>query len=117
MSFLAFPLRVERGFLKRCSRADAIVLLLSVMAKTPHGSWIGSPHFGLREYFEEARAHPELPAQAIEELNLALRDLGILDYRVQEISKESSVSAETDSYVLKILSSADGCSSHSLRLA
>ena len=117
MSFLAFPLRFERGFFNRCSREEAIVSLVSVMAKTPHGSWVGSPHFGLREYFEEARAHPELPVQALQELNHALRDLGIVDYRVEEISKESPVSAETDSYVLKIVSNAEGGSSHSLRLA
>ena len=117
MSFLAFPLRLERGFLKRGPSVNAIVDLVSVMAKTPHGSWIGSRHFGLREFFEESRAQPGLPWQALQELNLALEDLGILDYRVQEIVKESPARADTDAYVVKIVSTSEGGQAHSLRLA
>jgi len=116
MSFLAFPLRLEGGFLKRCPQVNAILSLVDIMAKTPHGSWIGSSHFGVREFFEEARKQPGLPSQAIQELNLALQDLGILDYRVQEIVKESRTQAETDSYVLKIVSTSEGGPAFSLRL-
>ena len=117
MSFLAFPMRLEGGFLRRCPKADAIVSLIRVMARTPHGSWIGSRHFGLREFFEEARAHPELPAQAVEELNLALQDLDIREYRVEEIVKEPQTQAETDAYILKIVSTAEDGQVHLWRLA
>ncbi|HKM80741.1 MAG TPA: hypothetical protein VJY15_07245 [Candidatus Acidoferrum sp.] len=116
MSFLAFPLRLEGGFLRRCPKVDAIVSLVSVMARTPHGSWIGSRHFGLREFFEEARAQTELPSQAIQELNLSLQDLGILEYRVQEIVRESQTQAETSTYVLRIVSASEGGQAHSVRL-
>lgn len=116
MSFLAFPLRLEGGFLKRCSEVNAIVCLVNLMAKTPHGSWIGGAHFGLREFFEEARGQPGLPAQAVKELNLALQELGILDYRVEEIVKEPQMQAEIDSYSLKIVSTAEGGKAHLLHL-
>ncbi len=116
MSFLAFPLRLEGGFLNRCPQVNAILSLVSIMAKTPHGSWIGSRHFGIREFFEDAHAQPSLPSHAIQELNLALEDLGILDYRVQEIVRESRTQAETDSYVCRIVSTSEGGQAYSLRL-
>jgi len=117
MSFLAFPLRLEGGFLKRCPEANAIVALVEVMARTPRGSWIGSRHFGLREFFEEARAHAELSPLAIQELNLALADLGITEYRVEDIVREPQTQGRSDSYILKIVSTTEDGQGHTLRLA
>jgi len=116
MSFLAFPLRLEGGFLKRCPQVNAILSLVSIIAKTPHGTWIGCRHFGMREFFEDARAQPSLPSHAIQELNLALQDLGILDFRVQEIVKESRTHEETCTYVCRIVSTLEGGQALSLRL-
>jgi len=77
------------------------------MANTPHGSWEGCPHFGLRDFFEQARARPDLPQTAIQELNLALNDLGIAGYRVESISRDPKVNRDVDEYSIKLASTKD----------
>jgi len=47
------------------------------MARTPHGKWAGSRHFGLRDFLEDARTRPERLQEAVGELNLAFADLGV----------------------------------------
>jgi len=103
MTFIAFPLRLERGLLKRCDEPEAIVLLVRAMARTPHGSWIGSSHFGLRDFFEGARTRLSPVQTAIEELNLALWDLGITHYRVRAATRERSSQIGADSYFLTLV--------------
>jgi len=78
------------------------VSLIQTMASTPHGSWKGCAHFGLREFFEEARRQPELPQQAIEEANRALSDLGIDNCRLVKITKEEQTDPDVDSYVITL---------------
>ena len=116
MAFLAFPLRLKGGFLKHCEEAEAIVSLVGVMARTPHGSWMGSSHFGLREFFEEARVRPELPQLALQELNLALQDLGIVHYRVESVAKQAQENRDVDSYVLTLASTEESDRRHVLPL-
>jgi hypothetical protein len=108
MSFIAFPLRLNKSFLQRCDEVDAILALIRVMAVTPNGSWAGSRHFGLRDLFEQARMHPELPAQAVQEVNRALEDLGITHYRVQAIVKDPQAKQDEDSYTVTLISSDAG---------
>lgn len=107
MGFVAFPIRCREGFLQRCDEPHAILSLISVMARTPHGSWAGSRHFGLRDFFEQARQRPELPQLALHELNYALNDLGIRHYRVESIQRETPASAGEDVYAV-VLAAADG---------
>ena len=100
--FIAFPLRLDNAFLKRCEEPEAILALVRVMATTPHGTWAGSPHFGLRDWFEQARTRPELPQLAVQEINRALDDLGITHYKVQSIAAESPTHRDVDSYVVTL---------------
>lgn len=83
---------------------QAILDLIRVMATTPHGSWKGCPHFGLRDFFEQARVRPDLPQLAIQEVNLALKDLGIVNLQVQKIAKEAQTNRDVDSYSVIIVS-------------
>ena len=56
MAFVAFPLRLEKSFLAKCNEVEAVMQVLWVIARTPHGSWKGSKHFGVRDLFEGARS-------------------------------------------------------------
>ena len=47
------------------------------MARSPHGKWAGSSHFGLRDFLEDARSRPERLQEAVLELNQAFGDLGM----------------------------------------
>jgi hypothetical protein len=66
------------GFLLRCSERQALEQLLSdIMARSPHGKWAGSAHFGLRDFLEDARSRPERLQEGVLELNQAFADLGM----------------------------------------
>ena len=80
-----------------------MVGLLRVMAATPHGSWAGCPHFGMRDFFEQARLRPELVQTALREANLALEDLGIASFRLDSISKEAQRDRDVDEYNVTLL--------------
>jgi hypothetical protein len=95
------------AFLRRCDEPEAVVAVLRLMASTPHGSWSGSRHFGIREFFEEARFRPELPQLAIQEANLALEDIGITSFRITAIAKEAPINPDVDSYVVSLASTRD----------
>ncbi|MGH9450180.1 MAG: hypothetical protein ACRD11_06505 [Terriglobia bacterium] len=116
MPFTAFPLRLERGFLKRCEEPEAILTLIRAMARTPHSSWSGSSHFGLRDLFEEARRRPGVAQFAVQELNLALQDLEITRFRVESITKESQADRDVDSYVVQLVSTVEGGASFAIGL-
>lgn len=45
---------------------------------------------------------PELPQLAIVEANLALQDLGICEYRVERIVKETQADSDADSYLVTL---------------
>jgi hypothetical protein len=66
------------GFLLRCSERQALEQLLAdIMARSPHGKWVGSSHFGLRDFLEDARSRPERLQVAVQELNQTFEDLGM----------------------------------------
>lgn len=115
-SFIAFPLRFREAFLGRTNEVEAVLLLIRIMASTPHGSWAGCPHFGWRDFFEHARTRPELPQAAMEEANLALKDLGVTNYRVAAITRESSANRDVDSYVVSIASTGSDAETLTLRI-
>lgn len=115
MSFVAFPVRLENGFLRRFDEPSAVLSLIEIMARTPHGSWGGSMHFGLRDYIQGAAGRPEATKMALDEMNRALADLGIDKYRVESIVREAGAAGGSDVYAIS-LSSSDG-KSQILRLA
>lgn len=95
---------------------QAVLSLIRVMATTPHGSWKGCPHFGMRDFFEQARTRPELPQAAIQEVNLALSDLGITGFRVESIARDPQVKRDVDEYSVKIASTTEGGKTYSLNV-
>lgn len=64
------------------------------MAGTPHGSWAGCRHFGVRDLFEQTAQHPEKLRLAVAEINRALDDLGVTSFQVEAITCESSIPSE-----------------------
>jgi hypothetical protein len=100
-------LRLRNAFLARTSEVEAVLAVIRIMASTPNGSWAGCAHFGIRDFFEQARTHPELPQRAIDEANLALQDLGITQYRIESIVKERQADRDVDSYAVTLASADD----------
>ena len=103
ITFIAYPLRLHDGFVQRNDDVHAIFTILRVMASTPHGSWAGCPHFGIRDFFEGARTRPELVGAAVKEANLALRDLGIVNFEIDSITKEAQRQRDVDEYKVTLL--------------
>lgn len=102
MANLAFPLKLDGAFLSRTDKTDAVLQLLRLMAQTPHGSWKGSKHFGLRNLIQDSGGRSGGPRAAVIEINRSLEDLGIDDWKVVSIDKESAPGAETASYSLTV---------------
>jgi hypothetical protein len=116
MSFIAFPLRFNNSFLRRTGEVESILTLLRLMAGTPGGSWVGSANFGVRDLFEKARTQPDAPKIATERMNRALIDLGIADYRVENIVKEVSSNRDVDEYVVILVSTVEESKTYSMAL-
>jgi hypothetical protein len=104
MSFLGFPIRLENGFLRRVDEASAVLALIEIMARTPHGSWPGCPHFGLRDYLNGPVHVPEVTRTALVELNRALSDLGIRNYRVDTLVREAPGSTGSAMFAVALVS-------------
>ena len=95
---------------------QAVLSLVRVMAQTPHGSWRGCPHFGFRDFFEQARTRPDAPQLAAQEANLALQDLGVLHFRIESIVKEVQGNPDVDSYVVTLANTAEPGKTYSMSL-
>ena len=103
MQSLAFPLRLEEnGLLRRDERIASLLSLLQVMARTPAGSWAGSPQFGLRDLFENGRQRADVARLAMERINAALADLGLAEFVVLEVVREFSGQREVDTYAITL---------------
>jgi hypothetical protein len=102
MSFVAFPMRLENGFLRRFDEPSAVLSLIEIMARTPHGSWKGGIHFGLREYLQGAGGRPILAKAAVDELNHALLDLGIGKYKVESIVRDTEAEHGSNVYAISL---------------
>jgi hypothetical protein len=119
MSFLAFPLRLENGFLRRCEESEAFQKLMEVMGLTPYNSWAGSLHFGLREgHLEGPKGRPDRLQEAVRETNLALADLGITDIQLDTITpvKGEKPGQEVEFFEVKFRSTVDNPRSYSAKV-
>jgi hypothetical protein len=105
MSFVAFPVRLENGFLRRVDEPSAILALIEMMARTPHGSWPGSPHFGLRDYLHVSGAQGDVAKTALDEVNHALADLGIQNYRVESLVRETFPGEDSAAFIVTLKAS------------
>jgi hypothetical protein len=103
MRLLSFPLRLqENGLLQRGSEAASVVALLQLMARTPQGSWAGSPVFGLRDLFEDSRQRADTARLVMERVNEALADLQLHQYVVTEVVREISPGRDVDTYSIAL---------------
>lgn len=103
MPFLTFPLRLrEGGVLHRTEEADAIVRFLHVMAATPAGTWKGCPAFGLRDLLEATMQSAERCRLMVERTNGVFTDLGVLDYRIEEITQQGSVDGSSQEFSIVV---------------
>jgi hypothetical protein len=87
--------------------------ILRVMAITPHGSWSGCPHFGLRELSEQAANRSEVIQLAVKEINRALDDLGIVNFQVEGIKAESIAGAGVSEWTVTVVSRQDPTKTYS----
>ena len=116
MANLSFPLRLDGSFLSRCDKSESVVQLLRLMAQTPHGSWKGSKNFGLRNLMQESARRGSATRQATEAINNALKDLGIDDWKVVSIERDSSLAEETAQYSVSVQRVGDDGAPMELRL-
>ena len=86
------------------------------MATTPHASWAGCSYFGLRELLEQSSTRPERVQFAMDEINRALDDLGIANFRVEGITRDSVSGAEVGQWTVTLASSADPTKTYSFGL-
>jgi len=90
----------KEGFLAQCQEEEALTILLErILIRSPHGKWCGSEHFGLRDFFEDARSKPERLIEARKELNATLEELG-MRYRLESIGRDGESSPGVDSMTL-----------------
>jgi hypothetical protein len=85
------------------------------MASTPHGSWAGSPAFGIRDLLEESRSRPDRIQIVLKEVNRALDDLGVTNVRAGAVSCESAPDEEVSRWVVTLVSAEDGTQAFDLR--
>jgi hypothetical protein len=92
-----------------------VLALVRVMANTPHGSWAGCCHFGLRELLEQSVTRPEKVQVALDEMNRALNDLGISTFRAETITRDSLAADEVGQWTVKLISTADPTKTYSFQ--
>jgi len=93
---IAFPLRLQQGLLQKTEEGETYLTLLSIMARTPRGSWAGHRLFGFQEFFPEVskeglsvEARERMAAATVEEINSVLLDLSLTRYRVDSLVFDS----------------------------
>ena len=89
---------------------------MRLMANTPHGSWAGCPHFGLRELLEQSSTRAEKAGVAMEQINRALEDLAITSFRVEAITRDSAAGAEVGQWTITLASTTEPGRTFSLGL-
>ena len=68
----------------------------------------------LRDFFEHARTRADLPQMALQEANLALRDLGITDFVVESIVRDPPANRDIDTYTVKLASTSEADKTYSV---
>ena len=86
------------------------------MANTPQGSWTGCPQFGLRDFLEQSNARSERVQVAVDQINRALEDLGVMNFRVEAVTRDSVAGAEVGQWTITLASTAEPGRTFSLRL-
>jgi len=115
MSCLAFPLRMEKGLLRRCSESEALASLLEVIGRTDYGSWSGSEAFGTLGLTKVGATRQQ--AKQIEDaINQTLRDLHITAYRVASVEPERSPTPYSQTFVVVFEATATPAQPITLRL-
>lgn len=77
------------------------------MANTPYGSWAACPEFGFRDLLEESNSRPEKIGVAIQTLNRALENLGVIGFRVEAITRDSALGAEVGQWTIILTSTTE----------
>jgi hypothetical protein len=95
------------GFLRRCDEPEAVLALLRVMANTPVGSWAGCPRFGLRDLMEQNGARREKVDQSVQAMNQVLQELGVVNFRVETVTRESPAGSEVSQWVVTLAATSD----------
>lgn len=81
--------------------------LVRVMANTPRGSWAGCPNFGLRDLLEQGNTRSEKAQLAKDEINRAFEDLGITNFRVEAVTRDSVSGAEVSQWTITLSSASE----------
>ncbi|MGE0442938.1 MAG: hypothetical protein AB7L66_17615 [Gemmatimonadales bacterium] len=87
----ALPVRIgPDGKLLQEDAFDAVLRIIAVMAGTTPTTWPHAPWFGLLEAFGEASRRERQDHENLRDaINLALRELGVADIRVQSVTTGS----------------------------
>jgi hypothetical protein len=88
---------------------------MDIMARSPHGKWAGSPHFGLRDFLEDARNRPERLQEAVLELNQAFEDLG-MTIRAKNVTFVPGLTLGSGVVEMSLLPAENGAEPFQLRL-
>lgn len=80
---------------------------MRVMANTPRGSWTGCPNFGLRDLLEQGNTRAEKAQLAKDEINRVFEDLGITNFRIDAITRDSASGAEVSQWTITLSSTAE----------
>jgi len=85
---IALPLRIDAtGSLVRQDDFDAVVGIIGKMAGTTSTTWPHARWFGLFEAFMEAGRRQQQDHESLKDaINLALRELGVQQFRVQAVT-------------------------------
>lgn len=110
---MSFPLRLQNGILLKSDEAEGVLSLIRIMAATPHGSWSGSPNFGLRDLMNGSGSLPEKMQQITQELNSALSALELHTWRVETITCESG-DPGMQQWSISLASNTEGAKTYSL---
>lgn len=86
------------------------------MANTPQGSWTGCPDFGLRDLLEQPNTRSGQVQVAVDQINRALEDLGVMSFRVEAMTRDSIAGAPFGQWTITLASTAEQGKTFSLRL-
>lgn len=92
--------------MRKFDEPSAFLALMEIMARTPHGSWCGSPHFGLRDYLNLTPNSSEVPKLALDELNRALAELALGKWKIESIVPEQTGASGVAAFIVTVASEA-----------
>lgn len=87
------------------------------MATTPSGSWSACPQFGIRDLLEQGNVRSEKAQVAMDQINRTLEDLGITNFRVEAMTRDSVAGAEVGQWTITLASTVEPGRTFSLGLS